>query len=150
LLVTLAARVERAPPPAAFDFNLAFAFDFDVDLNPDLEAQPNHLTAPILPPSFLIARMILIFARVERTLLSVAFDFGLAFDFDFVSSGAPPQPAAALPRNTNGADRKACAAVFLTLYIQNIKLERANEPCSMNLYFPANQSFKQKFSSLGS
>jgi hypothetical protein len=38
--------------------------------------------------------MILVFlARVERTLLSVAFDFGLAFDFDFLSSGAPPQAA---------------------------------------------------------
>jgi len=39
--------------------------------------------------------MILVFARVERTLLSVAFDLDLAFDFDFVSSGAPPQAARA-------------------------------------------------------
>ncbi|MGA9385977.1 MAG: hypothetical protein WBV63_13225, partial [Candidatus Sulfotelmatobacter sp.] len=36
-------------------------------------------------PSFLIARMILVFARVERTLLSVAFDFDLAFEFDFLA-----------------------------------------------------------------
>ncbi len=88
--------------------------------------------------------MILVFARVERTLLSVAFDFDLAFDcdlaFDFdLSSEAPPQGAGVPPRNTNGADQKACAAVFLTLYIQNIKPEGVFVSSSVNLYFPANQ-----------
>jgi hypothetical protein len=54
------------------------------------------------------------------------------------------------PRNTNGADQKACAAVFLTLYIQNIKPDGVIVSSSVNLYFPANQSFKQKYARLGS
>jgi hypothetical protein len=60
--------------------------------------------------------------------------------------------AASLPlsRNTNGADQKACAAVFLTLYIQNIKPEGVFVSSSANLYFQANQSFKQKCSRSGS
>jgi hypothetical protein len=94
--------------------------------------------------------MILVFPRVERALLSVAFDFDLTFDFDFLTSEAPPQAAGSLPRNTNGADRKACAAVFLTLYIQNIKPEGANPPTFDTLYCPANQSLKQESSGLGS
>jgi hypothetical protein len=48
LLVTFAARVERAPPPAAFDFDS----DLDLDFDLDLEAHPNCLTALILLPQF--------------------------------------------------------------------------------------------------
>ena len=54
------------------------------------------------------------------------------------------------PRNTNGADQKACAVVFLILYIQNIKPDGVFVSSSVNLYFPANQSFKKKCSRSGS
>jgi hypothetical protein len=108
--------VERTLLSAAVDFDLA--------------SRPN--SAPLL-------KFILIssFARVGRTLLSVAFDFAfdfdldldldfdfdLDFDLDFASELNPRTRSHLLtqqdfpPRNTNGADQKACAAVFLTLYI---------------------------------
>jgi len=52
--------------------------------------------------------------------------------------------------NTNGAGREAHAAVFLTLYIQNIKPEGVNPPHPANLYFILNQSLNVKCSRLGS
>jgi hypothetical protein len=52
--------------------------------------------------------------------------------------------------NTNGAGRKAHAVVLLTLYIQNIRLEGVNPPHFTSLYYPPNQSLKQKCSRLGS
>jgi hypothetical protein len=121
--------------------------------------------------------MILVFARVKRTLLSVAFDFNAAChpEATCLSSpkdlGGPRESpavsagdqiarlarfliawAASLPlsTNTNGADQKAGAAVFSTLYIQNIKPDRVFVSSSANLYFPANQSFKQKYARSGS
>jgi hypothetical protein len=121
--------------------------------------------------------MILVFARVERTLLSVAFDFNAACHPEATCLSSPKDldgpresPAVSagdqiarlarfliacaaslpLPRNTNGADQKACAAVFLTLYIQNVKPDRVNATSSANLYLPPNQSFKQKCSRSGS
>jgi hypothetical protein len=39
---------------------------------------------------------------------------------------------------------------FLTLYIQNIKLEGVNPPHYSTLYFPPNQQLKQKSSRWGS
>lgn len=42
--------------------------------------------------------MILVFARVERTFLSVTFDFDVAFDFDFLAPMHLLRRQARLPR----------------------------------------------------
>jgi hypothetical protein len=55
--------------------------------------------------------MILVMARVERTLLSVAFDLDLAFDFDFLAPKHLLRPHARCPE-TQTAQTKRPAPPF--------------------------------------
>jgi hypothetical protein len=121
------ASVEQALLSAALDPSL----DPDFDLDPGLAARPNRFPPLVLTliscSTFPIARMIQVFARVGRTLSSVAFH--LDVDSDFGLHSCPFQltslnfPAVFCTRKTRTAQTKWPAPLF-SLYIFRISNRR--------------------------
>jgi hypothetical protein len=131
--------VERAPPPAAFDFDLDldldldfdFDFVFDLDSAEHLNRSNTPAPAPILLPQF-----------------SHCSDDPGCFSCR-TETRPPPSIFSGWCPETRTAQTEGLRRCFLTLYIQNIKPGGVFVSSPLNLYFPANQSFKQKSSCLG-
>jgi hypothetical protein len=122
LLVALP-HVERAPPPAAFDFDLARDFD--------LEAQTKRFPVLTLIPisTFSHCSDHPVFARVWDGHSCPSPLTLILFLLLFFEPPSHPQFRSCFRSETQTAQTERPAPLVFTLYIQNIKLQGVNGTC---------------------